>query len=78
MPQHVAERRQPSGLGTLERSMSVGYGAIAAILLFSVGGYVLDRWLGTSPWLFIVGIVVGLSLAFFAFGGLIQNRMSRR
>ena len=78
MPQHVADRRQPSGLDTLERSMSVGYGAIAAILLFSVGGYVLDRWLGTSPWLFIVGVLVGLSLAFFAFGGLLQNRIARR
>lgn len=58
--------------------MSVSYGALAAILLFSAGGYVLDRWLGTSPWLFILGAVVGLSLAFVSFGGLIQNRMSRR
>jgi F0F1-type ATP synthase assembly protein I len=58
--------------------MGVGYGAIAAVLLFSVGGYALDRWLGTTPWLFIVGLVVGLSLAFLTFGGLIQNRLSRR
>jgi len=78
MAQHVVDQRKPSSLDTLERSMSVGYGAIAAILLFSVGGYVLDRWLGTSPWLFIVGALVGLSLAFVSFGGLIQNRMSRR
>ena len=57
--------------------MSVGYGAIAAILVFSIGGYALDRWLATAPWLFIVGVVIGLSLAFFAFGGLIQNRVPR-
>ena len=57
--------------------MSVGYGAIVAILLFSIGGYTLDRSLGTAPWLFILGVVTGLSLASFAFGGLIQNRVSR-
>jgi F0F1-type ATP synthase assembly protein I len=78
MAQHVVDQRKPSSLGTLERSMSVSYGAIAAILLFSVGGYVLDRWFGTSPWVFIVGALVGLSLAFVSFRGLIQNRMSRR
>jgi F0F1-type ATP synthase assembly protein I len=78
MAQHVVDQRKPSSLDTLERSMGAGYGAIAAILLFSVGGYVLDRWLGTSPWLFILGAVVGVSLAFVSFGGLIQNRMSRR
>jgi len=54
--------------------MSVGYGAIGTILLFSIGGYALDRWLGTAPWLFIVGILIGLSLAFFALGGLIRAR----
>jgi len=54
--------------------MSVGYGAIAVILVFSIGGYSLDRSLGTAPWLFLVGVVIGLSLAFFAFGGFIQTR----
>jgi len=73
MAQRTAEH-QPPGLDTLEQSMSVGYGAIAAILVFSIGGYSLDRSLGTAPWLFLVGVVIGLSLAFFAFGGFIQNR----
>jgi F0F1-type ATP synthase assembly protein I len=78
MTQRAADEHQPSSLDTLELSMGVGYGAIAAVLLFSAGGYTLDRWLGTTPWLFIVGLVVGLSLAFFAFSGFIPNRLSRR
>jgi len=77
MAQSTADEHQPPSLDTLEQAMSVGYGAIAAILVFSIGGYALDRWLGTAPWLFIVGVVIGLSLAFFAFGGLIQNRVPR-
>jgi F0F1-type ATP synthase assembly protein I len=78
MGQRTADEPERSGLDTLEQSMSVGYGATAAILLFSVGGYALDRWLGTAPWLFIVGVIAGLSITFFGFGGLIQSRISRR
>jgi F0F1-type ATP synthase assembly protein I len=75
--EHQAPALEPPSLDTLEQSMSVGYGAIGAILVFSIGGYALDRWLGSAPWLFVVGVLIGLSLAFFAFGGLIQNRVPR-
>lgn len=29
------------------------------------GGYFLDRYLGTSPWLTIIGLLVGLASAFY-------------
>ncbi len=32
-----------------------------AVLLGAAGGYWLDRWLGTSPWFFLVGFVLGLA-----------------
>ena len=32
-----------------------------------VGGYLLDRWLGTEPW-FLLGLsVVGIAVGFYAF-----------
>lgn len=39
-------------------------------------GYLLDRWLGTSPWMVIAGIVLGLTSAII---GLIRimNRLNR-
>jgi F0F1-type ATP synthase assembly protein I len=39
-------------------------------------GYLLDRWLGTGPWLVITGIVLGLTSAVI---GLIRvmNRLNR-
>jgi F0F1-type ATP synthase assembly protein I len=42
------------------------YGIVGAILLLGGLGYVLDRWLGTLPWFFLAGIVVGLAIASYA------------
>ena len=56
---------------------------LAIITLFSSNilggiliGYLLDRWLGTGPWLTITGIVLGLTGAVI---GLIRvmNRLNR-
>ena len=42
------------------------YSIVGAILLLGGIGYLLDRWLGTLPWLFLVGTAVGLCIAFYA------------
>jgi len=46
--------------------------AAALSLFFSVAvffgaGWLLDKWLGTSPWLVAAGIVVGSALGFYEF-----------
>jgi ATP synthase protein I len=44
-------------------------GAVVGVL----GGYFLDRWLGTSPW-FLLGLsLVGISVGFYGF----LNEMTR-
>ena len=50
---------------------SVVYGAVLS-LAFSIvsgllAGWVLDRWLGTSPWLIVAGIVLGSVAGFMQF-----------
>jgi ATP synthase protein I len=38
---------------------------MAACLLVGGGlGYLVDRWLGTTPWLMIAGLVLGIIAAF--------------
>lgn len=37
----------------------------AAVLIGAFGGYGLDRWLGTTPWLFLVGSVIGSAAGIF-------------
>ncbi|MBI3184469.1 MAG: AtpZ/AtpI family protein [Myxococcales bacterium] len=32
-----------------------------------LGGYFLDNWLGTTPWLLVALSVVGISVGFYAF-----------
>lgn len=39
----------------------------ASVVTFCGFGYLLDRWLGTEPWLLVVGIVLGSALGLFEF-----------
>ena len=46
--------------------------AAALTLFFCVAsmcgvGWALDRWLGTKPWLMVVGIVLGAIVGFYQF-----------
>lgn len=41
------------------RALRVSTELIGGILVGSVLGYVLDQWLGTSPWLFILFFLLG-------------------
>jgi len=50
-----------------------GMAYAAAISLFAgvvsglIAGWLLDRWLGTGPWLLVVGIVLGAAAGFYEF-----------
>jgi F0F1-type ATP synthase assembly protein I len=41
------------------------YTLIGAIILLGGIGYVLDRWLGTSPWFLLGGLIAGLVVGFY-------------
>ena len=48
-----------------------GLAYAAAIALFAsvvsglIAGWLLDRWLGTGPWLLVAGIVLGAAAGFY-------------
>ena len=54
--------------------MAVSYGIIGAVLVFGIVGYALDRWLHTAPWLFVMSLLVGVSIALFGLRSLAHNR----
>jgi ATP synthase protein I len=43
---------------------TVGMAMAISIGIGAVGGYYLDRWLGTEPWLTLVGLGIGIAAAF--------------
>jgi F0F1-type ATP synthase assembly protein I len=38
----------------------IGIQIAGAMALFVLGGIFADRWLGTSPWLLILGMILGM------------------
>lgn len=45
---------------TLGALSTVGLAFVLAIVIGVAAGYFLDRWLGTSPWLFFLFFILGL------------------
>ena len=56
-----ADRRGLRQLGVLS---GVGLTLVIATVLGLWGGYVLDGWLGTAPWLTLVGLLLGIAAGF--------------
>jgi ATP synthase protein I len=43
---------------------SIGLVLVVSTIIGLVGGYYADRLLGTSPWLLLVGLVLGIAAGF--------------
>lgn len=54
--------RQP--LRDLSHIGGIGFTLVSYVLVFTGGGYVLDRLLHTDPWLMVGGVFVGAALGF--------------
>jgi F0F1-type ATP synthase assembly protein I len=52
----------PTAAGAVE-FLTLGLTVAVALVGLSVLGYVVDRWLGTSPWFTLVGVVLGILAA---------------
>jgi ATP synthase protein I len=54
-----------------KRKSGIAYAAaftlFASVAAFTGLGWLLDRWLGTQPWLMVVGLVLGAAAGFFEF-----------
>ena len=55
----------------ISRKTGIAYAAAFALLGAVVAGliigWLLDRWLGTRPWLLVSGIVLGAAAGFYEF-----------
>jgi F0F1-type ATP synthase assembly protein I len=44
---------------------AASYALIGAIVLCGGAGYALDWWLGSAPWLLVVGLVTGVGVGLY-------------
>jgi ATP synthase protein I len=64
-PAEPSDRVPPTEQGELAgwyRMAGVGTEFIAAVAVFGGVGYGLDRWLGSSPWLLLIGCGLGFAV----------------
>ena len=58
----------PSGEKSTWRALgelsSIGMTLVVATVLGLVAGYYADRWLGTTPWLLLLGLGLGIAAGF--------------
>ena len=74
MPEKEREPKKDDELNPVARQMRTSEPYISAVwqlvngaVFGVVGGYLLDRWLGTEPW-FLLGLsVAGIGVGFYAF-----------
>jgi ATP synthase protein I len=53
------------------RKSGIAYAAaltlFASVIMLCGIGWLMDRWLGTNPWLLVAGIVLGAAAGFYQF-----------
>ena len=62
-PAAEPERPVAAGVAGAAEFLTLGL-TVAVVLVVLAGlGYLVDRWLGTSPWFTLVGLVLGIAAA---------------
>ena len=56
------ETNRKSGL-----AYAAGFSLFSAVVAGLIAGWLMDRWLGTRPWLLVTGIVLGAVAGFYQF-----------
>jgi ATP synthase protein I len=60
----MARDEEPSSLKALAELSTVGITLVLATVIGLAAGYYADRWLGTSPWLLLLGLGLGIAAGF--------------
>jgi len=71
-------KNEDNGWTLFRRYANLGLELVVAVLLGAWGGYQLDIWLGTSPWLLLVGFFLGAAAGFLNIFKLIASEQGKK
>jgi F0F1-type ATP synthase assembly protein I len=57
--------------------LGIGSTFLAAIGGCTIGGWWLDRWLDSQPWLTVAGAIIGVALGFYMFIKIVLEAQKR-
>ena len=60
----MAPPREPGAWTALAELSAVGMTLVMCTIIGLAGGYFADKWLGTTPWLTLIGLVLGIVAGF--------------
>ena len=60
----MAPGEEQSAWKALGELSTVGITLVLSTIIGLAGGYYLDKWLGTSPWLMLIGLGFGIAAGF--------------
>ena len=60
----MVQPKEPSAWKGLGELSSIGITLVLATVIGMAGGYFADQWLGTSPWLLLLGLAFGIAAGF--------------
>ena len=63
----MAPSGEPSTWKALAELSSVGIALVLATVIGLGVGYYADQWLGTKPWLTLIGLILGIAAGFVNF-----------
>ena len=57
-------KNKDSNVASMGKALKIGTELVAAVMVGTILGFILDNWFGTKPWLiiffFIMGVVAGI------------------
>lgn len=71
-------KKEGGDWGLFRRYGNLSIELVAAVLVGAFGGHWLDRWLGTTPWLFLIGFVLGAAAGFLNIFRLIASEKGEK
>jgi ATP synthase protein I len=60
----MAPKGEDNAWKALGELSTIGLALVLSTVIGLAGGYYRDRWLGSSPWLTLIGLVLGIAAGF--------------